>query len=347
MIKKFGKHSNSLINLKKSFFLENDFHVASQQKIASIYSKQEKRLQCKACGKKLIGTNDLIKLGVGYEICPNCSHLNGVFDDSNEYCMQVYSDSEGSDYSKNYQSNDISTFNSRISSIYLPKAEFLLSSLKEIGEVPELINYFDFGAGSGYFISALQRSGIEKISGSEVSLTQVRQGEKYLGKNILKHHEMEDTIHLLSTIKADVVSMIGVLEHLQEPLEALAALKKNPHVKYLYYSVPMFGLSVMIETLRDDIFHRHLQGGHTHLYTNESIEIMEQGFKFKPVSEWHFGSDMMDLYRFITVSLKKQDASEKLIKYAENIFAKTLDNIQFEIDKNQMGSETHRLVKVK
>ena len=88
-----------------------------KKKIADIYNKQERRLNCKACGKKLTGTNDLTKLGIGYEICNNCSHLNGIFDDSNEYCNEIYAEDGGKDYSKNYDVSKLSEYNSRVNSI--------------------------------------------------------------------------------------------------------------------------------------------------------------------------------------------------------------------------------------
>ena len=38
----------------------------------------------------------------------------------------------------------------------------------------------------------------------------------------------------------------------------------------------MFSLSVFLEILSPEVFHRVLHGGHTHLYTEESIDFLEK-----------------------------------------------------------------------
>ena len=63
---------------------------------------------------------------------------------------------------------------------------------------------------------------------------------------------------------ADVISAIGVIEHLREPHKFFEAFKESK-ARYIYYSVPMFSLSVALENVSDDIFPRQLSAGHTHL----------------------------------------------------------------------------------
>ena len=70
---------------------------------------------------------------------------------------------------------------------------------------------------------------------------------KMLGKEILKSHNLNDTNQIVSEIDADVVSLIGVLEHVQYPTEFLKNIKKNKKIKYLFISVPTFSLSVFFE----------------------------------------------------------------------------------------------------
>ena len=159
-IKQYGKSSVSLIKQKKSFFNDNDKHVEIQRKISNIYSDQPIRLHCKNCGKPLKKEHDFVKNGIGYKICNVCTHLNGAYEDSNEFCKAVYTGDEGKDYAQNYKVSDIEDFNYRLGSIYIPKAEFLYTSLVNDNISPNKLKYLDVGAGSGYFVGALDKIGL-------------------------------------------------------------------------------------------------------------------------------------------------------------------------------------------
>lgn len=150
------------MNLKTSFFEENDLHLKKQREIASIYKKQKKRTRCKNCNIKITTTYDFIKDGIEYILCGNCNHLNGAYEDTNEFCNAVYAEESGSDYAKNYTESDLDDYNYRTTSIYMPKAEFLYSSLIGDGVDPHNLSYLDFGAGSGYFVFALKKNRIKK-----------------------------------------------------------------------------------------------------------------------------------------------------------------------------------------
>jgi hypothetical protein len=166
-----------------------------------------------------------------------------------------------------------------------------------------------------------------------------------LGENLLKIHNMQDTTKILHACKSQVVSMIGVLEHLQNPREALTALKHNKNVRFLYILVPTFSLSVYLEILSPEIFHRQLTGGHTHLYTEKSLLHLCREFGFEIISEWWFGTDVVDLFRHISVTMQKQKCSKKLIELWRQEFIPLLDAMQLEIDKKHFSSEVHMVLK--
>jgi hypothetical protein len=209
---------------------------------------------------------------------------------------------------------------------------------------PHNLKYLDFGSGSGYFVSALRKSGLKNITGTEVSKTQVDYGNQMIGEDILNTHSMEDTHNILSKTKSNLVSMIGVLEHLQSPRKALKCLQENKNVEYLYISVPTFSLSVYLEIFADNIFHRQLSGGHTHLYTEESLSHLSQEFGFKIVSEWWFGTDIVDLHRFMSITLEKQKCSKTLTEHWKKHFVPAIDALQLELDKKHLSSEVHLLL---
>jgi 2-polyprenyl-3-methyl-5-hydroxy-6-metoxy-1,4-benzoquinol methylase len=346
-IKQYGKSSTSLIKQKQSFFNENDKHIEEQRKISKIYVRQPIRLYCKNCDHSLKVEHDFIKDGIKYKICDTCTHLNGSHEDTDEFCNIVYAGDDGKDYAQNYEVSDIANFNYRLSSIYIPKAEFLYTSLINDHADPHNMKYLDFGSGSGYFVGALNKIGLKNISGTEVSKQQVNFGNKMMGLNVLSVHKMSDTNNLLQKTDANVVSLLGVLEHLQNPRSAMMHIQKNDQIKYVYLSVPLFSLSVFLEMMSDDVLHRQLHGGHTHLYTKKSLQYLAQEFGFDIISEWWFGTDIVDLYRYIFVSLKKNQCSDVLISSFQEMILPLIDSMQLELDKKHHSSEVHLLLRKK
>lgn len=347
-IKQYGKSSASYIVQKQSYFDDNDKHIGVQKKISDIYIKQPIRLHCKNCNHALTAEHDFIKNGIKYKICSTCSHLNGAHEDTNDFCKIVYTGDEGRDYAQAYKTSDLEDFEYRLSSIYIPKAEFLYTSLINIDVDPHKMKYLDVGAGSGYFVGALSKIGLKNISGSEVSKYQVDFGNKMIGLDYLSVHKIDDTNELLQSTNANVVSLMGVLEHLQDPRSAIKCIKDNKSIDYLYISVPLFSLSVFLEMAATSVFHRHLTGGHTHLYTKDSLQHLVDEFEFNIVSEWWFGADIADLYRHLVTDIKeKNQCSEVLIKSFQNMISPLIDSMQLELDKKHRSSEVHLLLKKK
>jgi len=341
---RYGKSSTALIMQKKSFFDENDYHIIKQKKIASVYLQQPLRLNCKNCNGKLNSVPDFVKNDIGYTICNRCSHLNGMHEDTNAFCESVYSTELSKQYAENYKSESIDDYNYRTSSIYIPKAEFLYTSLIENNYDPNSMQYIDFGAGSGYFVSALKKIGINNVKGYEVSKSQVELGNSMIGENILIHHSMADTLKIIRKTESQVVSLIGVLEHLQHPRELLQEIIINQNVKVIFLSVPTFSLSVFLEILNQNVYNRQLSAEHTHLYTEKSLSYLYNEFRLKPISEWWFGTDIVDLFRHMLTTLDLAECSEILKEHWKTVFTPLIDPIQLEIDKKKFSSEVHLIL---
>ena len=87
---------------------------------------------------------------------------------------------------------------------------------------------------------------------------------------------------------------------------------------------------------------RQLSGGHTHLTRmNRSIGCAEH--KFERTSEW-FGSDFVDLYRIVSVFGEPEDGGASPGMWADE-FLPVLDAMQVELDKRQLSSEVHLLLR--
>lgn len=142
---------------------------------------------------------------------------------------------------------------------------------------------------------------------------------------------------------ANVLALIGVLEHLNKPNYIIELFKKSK-IKYLYISVPLFSLSTLIENSFKKVYPRHLSSGHTHLYTKKSLDFLSKKNNFSIVGEWWFGSDFADLYRSLIVSSSNRNQK----KYSQSfnyLLLNYLDSLQSVLDKNKVCSEVHMVFK--
>jgi len=141
----------------------------------------------------------------------------------------------------------------------------------------------------------------------------------------------------------DIVSAIGVIEHLREPERFFEAVKKS-RAQYVYYSVPMFSLSALLENVMPAVFPRQLSGGHTHLFTEKPLNKMHELMGGVSIAEWRFGTDVMDLYRSMMVSASQNDVSEYTQDKLKDGLAAQIDELQAVLDTSHFCSEIHVLV---
>jgi 2-polyprenyl-3-methyl-5-hydroxy-6-metoxy-1,4-benzoquinol methylase len=342
-IVKYGKSSKAIIDLKEDFFKNNDKLLSKGQSINEIYSRQPVRLKCKNCNYDLVDVS-FSKQNVDYSVCKNCGHLNGLNEDTDLFCKKIYTDDKGIEYSKVYDSSGLKEYKKRVVDVYIPKAQFLHDSLIEFGCKPKKLKYADFGAGSGYFVSALVDIGLNNVKGYEPSVQQVKHGNKLIGKKLLRQISLDEAVFKIQALDVQVLSMIGVLEHVQNPREILSAISKNKNIKYFYISVPLFSPTVFFEMVFPNIMNRQLSGAHTHLYTESSLNFMADEYNFDIVASWWFGTDMVDLYRSIAVSMEKNN--NKMQSSWKDMFNQMIDPLQLELDKKHMSSEVHMIFKV-
>jgi SAM-dependent methyltransferase len=345
-MKRYSKPLGRLLDYKQDFFHANDSKLAEFRNIAASYRSQPRRTACKNCAQAMSFSPEegFDKLGVKYAFCPRCGHCNGAHEDTDAFCRALYTDNQGQGYARNYSPADLRQYQGRVAEIYLPKARFLKESLAaEAVSAPRLA---DFGAGAGHFVAAAQECGFSRVIGYEPSETLVRIGNAMMGSARLIRHDLSGIVPLIAECDAQVVSFIGVLEHLQAPRAALQALSRNERIEYVFFSVPLFSPTVVIESVFPEIMPRHLVAGHTHLYTEQSIQFFCGEFGFQRVSEWWFGLDMADLSRSVLVSLQKVGArSAPLQAYWTERFMPLIDKLQGVLDEAQVCSEVHMLLR--
>ena len=340
-----GKSSAELIGIKRDFFANNDALLAYQQKLAALYIQQPPRLACMCCAAARSGRR-FVKQGVEYWLCGRCGHCNGAHVDTDAYAERVYSADGGSEYAKFYSVVDRDAYTARMRAIYAPKVEFLAAALASRGEDPTALLYRDFGAGSGYLVAAMRAAGL-RATGVEVSQTQVDYGNDMIGERVLVTQPAADTVAQGAALDADVVTMIGTLEHLQQPREFLRAVAKRSRVRYLMLSVPLFAPTVFLEMVFPRVMQRQLSGGHTHLYTSESLAFLAAELEIEPIAEWWFGTDLVDLYRSVLVELQRSPDTAEMADLWTTTFTPMIDAMQLVIDQRSVASEVHVVYKLR
>ena len=336
---KYTKSSTFYIDIKQDFFTSNEELLQKSIKQNQLYATQPKRVLCKVCKSALPNDTDFSSHGVDYIFCSECSHLNGKFEDTQAFIENLYISDDGKDYSSNYIEKD---FLKRTETIYIPKVDFLISSITP--SLPKkAYDILDIGCGSGYFVLAALLRNLN-ATGLDVSKTMVDFGNHQLShhskKNLLIFKNEQGFYKEIIKSNANIISAIGVIEHLREPHKFFDAFRQS-RAQYLYYSVPMFSFSAALENIFKNVFPRQLSGGHTHLFTEQSIKKMNEIIGVQSIAEWRFGTDIMDLYRHTIINLQKNHSSQKLIDFLNTGFGAKIDEIQSVFDKNHFCSEIH------
>lgn len=335
----YSKSADFYVNTKNDFFDDNDSLLIKAERQNEFYNQQPLRVQCKICNHTLSTGSDFLSHQVRYVFCDNCSHLNGAHEDTKSFVDNLYIQNDGAVYAESYIDTN---FVNRAEHIYVPKLNFLRANLPAGVQLKLL----DVGCGAGYFVYAALLKGFD-ARGLDVNQTMVDFGNQQIShllkQNPLSHASESDFFKSISNSDATVISAIGVIEHLRDPNAFIEAFHRS-EAQYLFYSVPMFSFSVMVEQIFSTVYPRQLSGDHTHLFTEQSIDWLHQNRKLNVLAEWRFGTDMMDLYRSMVVDITQKGASPKLASFLNEGLGKNIDELQSVLDRNHFCSEIHCLV---
>ena len=333
-VTKYSKPTKDIFEIKKSFISKNEKNLNWILKVNKFYNKRPKRDKCKNCNYQISKKDFLIKnFNVNFYKCKFCDHINGASKDDLKFNKWLYQSNSGKNYGHTY----FSDYKKRVKNIYLPKVKFLKKVVKR------KISLLDIGSGAGHFLKALEHSKIPAY-GIEPNKKLVKLGNSYLKSNKLIFSSMEDINNIIrNEKKSNVLSLIGVLEHLNDPNGIISTFYKSK-IKYLFLTLPLFSISSYFENNYKNVFPRVLSGAHTHLYTKKSIEFMIKKNKLKILGSWWFGSDIADLYRMIIVTSNNKK-NNNYLKDINSKFLKMIDDLQHIIDKNKECNEVHLILK--
>lgn len=324
-------------------FEDNDKMLIDAERLMAFYQLQPTRVNCKICDSKI---NDLGaeiyhgKSKIEYKQCTHCGHLNGSHQDTNLYMNTIYREAGGEAYGQNYKPLAQSDFDSRVNDIYLPKARFLIDTAPMIRDSGV---FLDIGCGTGHFASALLSMGVKSVIGVDVSSTQILIAQELVTGANFSVVEPDEIGDFISSLQPRFVSLVGVLEHLQDPAKILDQIRNCKSVEVVFLSVPMYSLTVLIEAAFVNVFPRQLSGGHTHLFTEQSLDYAsEKLLDFSVVSDWWFGTDVIDLYRALLVNLGQSQPFAQL--ELKRLMGSVLDELQLVFDQAKLCSEVHRVL---
>jgi len=339
MLEKFSKSSEAVIKNKKSFFEENERHLGYVRNVNEVYLKQPRRTVCKNC-EAPIGEADFFSQKVPYSLCASCNHLNGLYEDTDEFANFLYKDSGGDNYKRNY----LDSYDSRVNDIYAPKVSFLLEAIAPLRQKTSPLSVLDVGCGGGHFICACERASIV-ARGVEPNQALVELAAEKIGTGKVVNCDLDDISKIIRDSGDEVVALIGVLEHLQKPREVIKAFVES-EAKYLYLQVPLFSLSVLLEHANQEVFPRQLNAGHTHLYTKESLDHLFEEFGLQILAEWWFGTDIVDLFRQVLVKSSYIDP-EKGSKLLKRYLGNFIDDLQSVLDRDKKCSGVNMILRKK
>ena len=170
------------------------------------------RSECKICLSILPTKVDFKSHGIGYKFCEACGHLNGVHDDTKAFVDKVYISDDGDDYSTLYIDD---SFAKRTKDIYIPKLDFLSESI-------DIENYSIFGCGLRQrlfclcsFAQDIQARGVD-VNASMVNFGNCQISHQ-LNQTPLSFINEDCFFEEIVNSNDDVISVIGVIEHLREP----------------------------------------------------------------------------------------------------------------------------------
>ena len=326
----FSKSSKNIINLKKDFILRNNELTNQAQKWNKFYSKQPKRLFCKVCEKKL-EKKIFNSHYANYTICKYCGHLNGLNQDTKQFNEFLYK----KDKNKNFSNFYLKDYNERVKNISKPKLDFLKKIIKGKKQILEL------GSGAGHFLKACEMNSI-KAEGYDVNPSMVKLGSKMLKKNKINHFKIDEIYEMVLNCDKDILTLIGVIEHLEFPNLIFKNFKKSK-AKYMFIAVPTVSLSVFLENSFQNTFPRVLGGVHNNLYSEKSLNFITKKYKLKIIGEWWFGTDIMDLMRTVITNSKNFN-KELYEKSFHKYFISIMDDLQAVIDKNKLCSDVHMII---
>ena len=340
IIEQFSKPSID-IEEESSLIIEHEIdRFNDQKKFSNILKVSSKRKKCACCGHKLNG-NNFEHRNLTFVECSTCGHIQTLNQPPKNYLNLL---SASSFFSLAYPQLNKKEFVNRQNRIYKPKLDWIFSSLKQLGyKDSDLLKkkWLEIGSGAGYFISAAKDKGIQEIIGLE-------QDKKLYLDSVSNNPDAEivnwDSTfdQAIETYNVDIFCSFFVLEHIDDLPLVWKKINEKPANTLFVFSVPVYGLSCILENAFTEQYARNLDGViHTQLFTDESIQYAMNMANCEILSEWIFGQDVSDLLRFLEFSQKNKNINTKIHKKLNSGLKRVHDELQSTFDHSKLSDQRH------
>lgn len=329
MIEKYGKPVN--MRALRDFDSEIESNKQGQEYSKKYYDKDAADVDCcRVCKSKDISLYFTGYNGYSRYQCNNCKC---VFLANLPRVEEMYGESDTLNEAF-YISDE--AFKKRVDIIVAPKVDFVLEVSKEAGLKPE--SWVDIGSGGGQLLWYVKSLGMTEW-GVESDKAEY---DFCVGKDLNVINSFVDPKKVDPAVedvisKADVVSMITVLEHIEDPkalIDYLASKMKKDAL--LVIEVPRHpSVSSYVCSIFTDVVYRHMDlPGHLQIFNEKTMELLF-GENFTPVGKWCFGQGFSDLINLPLVSNESAPIDQDLYS---KIMAMNND-IQKIMDSNDLGDE--------
>ena len=335
IIYKFGKSLSSnyeYLHSRIKPFNHEEYII----KINQYYSGFDDKKNCIMCSNKL-DKKYLVKNRITDSIiCENCGHFQVL---KNLPLGFPKGFEENNNYEKIYPKLTKEKYQKRVNDIYKPKLDWALEVIKKVPDLQKISErspWYEFGCGAGYFISAVNSSGL-KIRGSDA--------DKYLIELARRNNpeiDIEENTEIRNFVDKtnSVFCSFFVFEHIDKPNLLWDELSKLEKGTLLYFSVPLYGFSVLFDKICKSHFPRRFDAwNHTQLYTEESLNYVRKKSGFKTIAEWRFGQDIEDL--LLSTILTVGESNSSVEKRIVNSIQDSVDSMQLSLDKAFISDAIH------
>lgn len=223
-------------------------------------------MHCPICSKKVFYINSLKLLNLVESSTYHCKNCGLFF----RYPLPN-ANSVAKYYSSRYfrHADDIEKKMAEIQSL------FIIDGLKKNLKIPDSINYLEFGAGRGWVLSFLQKSGfINSGVGYDPDSVSIQWGKEFLHVNLKKGFLCEDIVLEIVSQNPEInfISLIHVLEHLQSPCEIIKTFQQNFKNHFLFLEVPDADYEGYV--LKIDTFPSSSMGQHFWSFSETSLRLL-------------------------------------------------------------------------
>jgi SAM-dependent methyltransferase len=344
-IVKRGKPLGDVVWFHDSFESQESEYIYRQLCTENSYLNGQPRKLCILCHEEVSENSSFFLRDVRYARCSYCGHINGMHEISSSFLEFAYTqenlDDSSKTYAKEFTEGKMSQdFLEVVRRIYLPKVKFLQEALRTSnGKNSNNLKILDFGCGSGHFVSALNLSGFTHVIGVDALAIAVDEANTHGLADKVKLVELDSEYTILKNSELDVVTMMCVLPHLENPTKAIESMLEGG-VRYTFQKIPMWSIGSILDVSFPAHRSRVIGADHTNLFTWESIEWLENKYGLKRIGSWSFGSDALDLMRHVRRSLT-ESASPDFVSWNTRYIERVLEPMQESIDLCDLSSELH------